>query len=530
MTRHFNFPQKLRQASITLVLALCFFGCKSTEKFDLIDRQAGLTRDDVTNALVKEKKTEEEKAKETAEKNTKAAPIPQFSRMLSLPKPPEVGGNKLLSFAVTEDVPLKDVLIELGRVTGIDVDVDPAISGGIIINAKNRPLEEIINRIIDRGNLRYSYKNDVLFFERDIPYAQHYTVDYLIDGELWNEVETGVNNIASSDFDSNVDASITASSVNINKSAGIITVFANSKKQRAVSQYLSEVKKNASAQVLIEAKIVEVTLSETYKTGIDWSFGSATGISTGLAASDDAVFAATITATGKALDGVTPGSVTATISALETFGSVRAIASPRINALNNQVAVLEFVDQLIYFTVEIQTDTTTDAGNTGGSVSSTTVNSTQVQEDIGTKLTITPSINTKTNEITLKVHPEISVQGGFVDDPATFINGEGKEVSSGNQVPQIQTRELETTMKIQNGGILVIGGLMKEDSNNTDTGVPFISKIPILGHLFKKIVKETIIIETVIFIKATIIPTDDEVDEYDRDIHDKFTVNPRKFF
>jgi len=511
---------------VVLLSALFLFNC-SASKIDVIDREAGLTRSDLKNALIanKRKKNKKESAQEA-----ESVPIPKISRMLSLPAPPQVGGGKLISFSVTEQVPLKDVLIELGRVTNIDVDVDPAISGGIIVNAKDRPLEEVIDRIVERGNLRYSYKNDVLFFERDLPYVKHYTVSYLIDGSLWAEVETGIDSIASGNFDSSIDPAITSYSITANKSAGIITVFANSKKHKEIKKYLKTVKRTASAQVLIEAKIVEVALNDTYKTGIDWKFGSTQGISVPLGLNDNSVFAATITAAGKALDGTTKGRIIATLSALEEFGDVRAIASPRINALNNQKATLDFANKLVYFSIAVQTDTTTLTTGTTGSVSQTTLQGTREEADIGVQLNITPSIDIQSNEITLQVNPIISIQSGTAVDPTTFIDSDGNAAVTGNTVPIIQTRELNSTMKIQDGGILVIGGLMQEDTTNIDTGIPFLSRIPILGHLFKKVSKVTTIKETVIFIKATIIRSDDEIEEFDRDFHDTFTSSKRKFF
>ena len=72
------------------------------------------------------------------------------------------------------------------------------ISGGIIVNAKNRPLKEVIDRIATLGNLRYSYKNGVLYFESDTAYTKNYFVDYLFDGKLWSDVETNITSILKS--------------------------------------------------------------------------------------------------------------------------------------------------------------------------------------------------------------------------------------------------------------------------------------------------------------------------------------------
>ena len=99
-----------------------------------------------------------------------------------------------------------------------------------------------------------------------------------------------------------------------------------------------------------------------------------------------------------------------------------------------------------------------------------------------------------------------------------------------NLVPVIQTRELNTIAKIQSGHVIVIGGLMSESAASTDTGVPFLQRIPLLGLLFKSNDKTSEVIETVIFIKATIVNSGPVTNKVDRDIQEKFDTNRRKFF
>ena len=125
-------------------------------------------------------------------------------------------------------------------------------------------------------------------------------------------------------------------------------------------------------------------------------------------------------------------------------------------------------------------------------------------------MAIIPSINLEKNEITLNVTPELKVKIGEVEDP----------VETKNIVPVIQSRSVQTTLKIKSGNVLVIGGLMSEEHANTDTGIPFLSGIPILGNLFKSTERNKEVTETVIFIKATIVKPNGEVNDYDRNIYD----------
>ena len=485
-------------------------------KLDPFDVQNGLSRSEIKDSLVK---NPQKSQKELASKNE--APIPNISKLILMPPPPVVGGNKTISFSVTEQVPLKDVLIELGRVIQIDVDLDSAISGGIILNAKNRQIKEIIDRIAVLGNLRYSFENNVLHFEPDAPYIKNYFVDYLIDGQLWSDVESNVTKILASSAIQG--ASTTApSSISSNKSAGIISVFATRKEHENVAQYLDDVCESASAQVLIEAKIVEVALSEVYKAGINWtsltnnvsSIGGLTGATGGLTTAGIPLF---------------NGSISASVDALETFGTIRTIASPRINAINNQKASLNFGDTKVYFRIDANQNVTTTTGATAANTS--TITSTKQEIDIGTKLDITPSINIKSGEIVMKIKPSLSVEGTSVVDPASpqYKDSDGNIQIIKNEVPQVNKRTMETMAKVKSGNILVIGGLMKDSTKNTDNGVPFLSRIPLLGLLFKTVSKDSTITETVIFIKATIIKNG-RVDKDDRILQEKFDSNHRRFF
>ena len=520
MSKLSNLLKKILVLSLLCMQFSCYQG-----KLDPFDTQNGLSRGDIKKTLSKNTRKELER-KKTAQVEAAEIPIPTISKLIMTPPPPVIGGNKTISFSVTDQVPLKDVLIELGRVAQIDVDLDPAISGGVIINAKNRPFKEVIDRIATQGRLRYTYENGILHFERDAPIMKTYHVDYLIDGQLWSDVETNINALlsasSSSEPEGDATSSMPASSISSNKTAGLISIFATEKEHKTISEYLAIVEESASAQVLIEAKIVEVSLTETFKAGINW-----TSLTNNISAAGGTVAAAGgITASGIGLFG---GSLTASAAALETFGSTRTIASPRINAINNQKASLNFGDTLVYFKIDANQNVTT----TGASAANTsTITSTKQELDVGTKLEITPSINIKTGEILMKIVPTLSIEGDVVVDPASphYTDSNGNDVTISNNVPQVNTRTMETMAKIKSGSVIVIGGLMKDTTKNTDTGVPFLSAIPVLGWLFKSIDKSTEIVETVIFIKATIIKTGAPVDKVDRDLQQKLDSNRRRFF
>jgi hypothetical protein len=169
-------------------LLFCTSSCADLMRTDMLDSQAGLNRSEIKSMMIKDLAEEKKKkAKLDAQKAADATPatIPSVSKLVVSPPPPVIGGDKIVTFSVTDQVPLKDVLIELGRVANIDIDIDSAITGGVIINAKNRPFKEVLDRIASMARLRYSFKNGVLHFERDTPYMKNYFVDYLSGGKVW---------------------------------------------------------------------------------------------------------------------------------------------------------------------------------------------------------------------------------------------------------------------------------------------------------------------------------------------------------
>lgn len=504
-----------------IILCLCLISCnekKETIEGSIIDPDNNMSRKEFTDLMNGKKSGSSDNF--NLELSNKQTP-PNISKLLVAPPPPPMGNGNLISFSVTEEVPIKDVLIELGRIADLDIEVDPDIQGGIILKVSNKPLDVIVKRIADLAGLKYTYTNGILRFEKDLPYTETYNVDFLIDNDIWGTMESALNEIILLNAPKNVstqvyttnqpqqqftqskNANVDSYKIIINKPSSMVTVYANEKAQKAVKEYIDHVKINYASQVLIEAKVVEVTLNDKYQAGIDWSvIGKDGGISSGFADNNGTIRTVIGGLNGKVLK----GDLTAAINALQTFGITKTISSPRVHAINNQKADLKFIKKLIYFSIE-KDEEEDDNGN-----KNITYTSTKQEDEEGVSLSITPSINLEKNEITLKVLPDLRVQVGEAIDP---INTE-------NKVPVIQSRSVETSLKVKSGNILVIGGLMKEKTENTQTGVPFLSSIPWLGHLFKSTANTKEIVETVIFIKATIVKPNGEIENYDKELYKKF--------
>ena len=288
--------------------------------------------------------------------------------------------------------------------------------------------------------------------------------------------------------------------VAINPVAGTVTVLGTSKQQELVQQYLDRVMRSAQRQVLIEATIVEVTLKDQYRAGIDWSkaLQGATGWSintvgagtNALAGALSPFIQATYTNSGS-------NGFTAAIDLLESFGKTKVLSSPKLMALNNQTALLKVVDNLVYFSVQSQQGV---LSSTGTPLQPTTFTTSAHTVPVGVVMSVLPQIN-ENGMVSLTVRPTISRKVGFVDDP----NPDLKKAGVTNAVPIIQVREMESLLQVRSGQTVVLGGLIQDDSNNARDGVPGLSRPEGIGALFgqhERINNQT---ELVIFLRPIVV-------------------------
>jgi general secretion pathway protein D len=265
---------------------------------------------------------------------------------------------------------------------------------------------------------------------------------------------------------------------------------------------------SASKQVLIEATIVEVQLSDSFKAGIDWSrlgnsaSNSGFTFSQRLNSEDFSPGTISTRATGGGLiagyfnASSVLGNIAASISLLKQFGDTKVLSSPKLMVLNNQTAVLKVVDNLVYFTVQAQQSTI--GGSVGGTLNSITTTPNTVP--VGIVMSVTPQIN-DTGNVNINVRPTISSLIRYVPDPnpnITAINNQG--------IPEIQVREMESLLQVSSGNTAVLGGLMQDVIARNSDKVPGLSEVPGVGNVFKGKDDSTKKTELVIFLRPTVIP------------------------
>lgn len=292
---------------------------------------------------------------------------------------------------------------------------------------------------------------------------------------------------------------------------GLVTVRASQRQHELVQQYLDKVMSSARRQVLIEATIAEVQLSDQFQQGVNWSrmrfdgtgwsfaqqpMGTQTlgGGTVPNGGPGGMVFSQTPGATtlpgGANLTGnQTPslgilrylnstsgfGNVGFAVSLLQSFGKVKVLSSPKISVLNNQTAVLKVVDNRVYFTIGVQV-----TPGTAGSAAIVTYTSSPNTVPVGFVMSVTPQIE-ESGGVTINVRPTISRILGYVNDPNPALAA--NNVTS--RIPEIQTREMESILKVNSGDVAVMGGLMQESVSDQHDGIPGASGVPLFGNLFK---------------------------------------------
>ncbi len=297
-----------------------------------------------------------------------------------------------------------------------------------------------------------------------------------------------------------------AASVIANPESGLIAVRATGRQHEKVQEFLDMVMSSARRQVLIEATVVEVQLNDNYQQGINWS-SLRTSATQGLNVTQGQVGNTTLPTS--VVPGVSPGvfllnyikpltslgNLTATVQLLESFGKVKVLSSPKISVLNNQTALLKVVDNKVYFTITA----TTERGS-AGTPNISTYTSELRTVPVGFVMSVTPQIS-DADEVTMNVRPTISRIVGFVQDPNPAL-AVANVVSN---VPVIQTREMESVLRVASGNIAVMGGLMQDTIDNLKDGVPLLSRLPGVGDAFAYRNEKTSKSELVIFIRPVVV-------------------------
>lgn len=286
-------------------------------------------------------------------------------------------------------------------------------------------------------------------------------------------------------------------SVIVSPLAGLVTVRGLPSEIDAVKKFIRDTETHLHRQVIIEAKIMEVTLNDDYQQGVHWdevlgSLGdtnftfSTAGSIAGNVISSNIGGTTSLSFSGPDFSGV--------ISLLQTQGNVQVLSSPRITATNNQKAVIK-VGEDEYFVTEVSSTTTT------GTATTTTPEVTLTPFFSGIALDVTPQID-KDGSVILHVHPSV-----------TLTEEQNKTIQLGSEklvlpLAQSSVRESDTIIRAKSGEIVVIGGLIESYTIDQESKTPLLGDIPFLGELFKSKSETTQKRELIILLKPIVVGQD----------------------
>ena len=288
-------------------------------------------------------------------------------------------------------------------------------------------------------------------------------------------------------------------SVVVDRHAGLVIVRAMPGELRDVEAYLNNAQDNLQRQVILEAKVIEVDLNDSFQSGIDWAAISSsrdlaignTGVVRGvgrvladeagaplLDAAGDAVLSSNlelgnIPYANLFAVGSSSSTFASLITLLSTQGNVHVLSSPRVSTVNNQKAVMK-VGSDEFFVTEVSSNNTSTASGT-----TTTPELTLTPFFSGIALDVTPQIS-KEGDVILHIHPSISE----VDDQLKVITLGGETFELPLALSTV--RESDSVVKAQNGQVVVIGGLMKNITSDEVGAVPGVSDVPFIGEAFKQ--------------------------------------------
>jgi len=268
--------------------------------------------------------------------------------------------------------------------------------------------------------------------------------------------------------------------------------------------------------VFIETQILEIELEDRYQFGVNWERFMSDLQGTHITSTFPPATAFTSQKQTFVFGDLAAKNWQATLQMLKTLGDTRILSRPNLTVVNNAEASIMVGTREVYSTSSLSQS------------SDTTVTSESIEFiDVGVKLNVTPTINSD-GFITMKIKPEVS---SVVDEYTT---------ANDNVIPVVQTSESSTTVKIKDGDMIMIAGLMKDTKTHSSSGIPMLHKIPFLGAIFGSRDSRDQKKEIIVFIKATILSGDgqrfwdkEQLEKYPQDYvvreDEDFQINDRKF-
>lgn len=453
-------------------------------------------------------------------------PPPVFQAELKKPDPLE---GRYVSISAV-DAPLSSVLYMAASESGMNLVISPEIdiNKPVTLNLNSLPAREALNIITETAGIYFETDGNILRVKPlmtktyKIPYihtvtgytsrlggdiiggasetsgtmAGSYNLEFINPGErndLYKQIAEGIRSIifhGRSDGTDTKTAEFSSSGegYSLNMFTGILTVQAGRNKIRLIDRYMESVLKETSKQVLIEAKMVEVTLSDINSYGINWDnffFNDQLRYKQNFASSSASMLE-NIGLVPIASVTYAAGGANGLLNLLAQQGKIETLSNPRIRVINGQSAIISSGSLIPYWEKNVE----------DGEDLRRVVSYNRITILDGIMLGVTPYIHDD-GTITLNIIPVSTM----AEKDKIQLGEEGEIVAS---FPILNLKEAGTVLNVRNGETVVLGGMIDNYEEDTEQRVPFIGDIPLVGNLFKSVNKRKIKKELVIFIKTSV--------------------------
>ncbi len=426
--------------------------------------------------------------------------------------------ERVYSFTL-RDADIHEVMLSIAKQTSYNIVVEPDVQGSVTLDLKNVTLTDALDTLTNLLGLTYKVKRNLIWVARPALETRIFSFQYVnlkrtgnssttaqigasiaggggatagggggaggqttittsSETDLWSSLEAGVTQLLSTDGKLVMD-----------KQGGNILVTDFPRFLDRIATFLETVEGSVHRQVLIEARLIEVTLKGEHRFGINWAAVARAGALAG-ATSSGKIFSQAL-APANTTDfqiGVTSTDFDALINILNSQGEVNVLSSPRLTALNNQTAVLRSATDDVFFVTE-----TERTPSSQGFQSVTTVTPRTVT--VGVVLSITPQISSD-GSVILHVRPTVSRS-----DETASITVDNTTIS----VPILDVREADVIVRAEEGQVVVIGGLIDERQTNDEKKIPLLGDLPGIGRLFCQTIQKRDKTELVVLLRPSVL-------------------------